>query len=403
MSGTASAYVVTIDATGIHAPTYDDVLSYVQAQMRGIYGQDLYLENDSQDGQLAALWALAIHDCNSAIVAAYNNFSPATAQGEGLSSVIKINGIRRQVPTRSQVTVFVQGDVGTPINNGIVSDDLQQGSRWRLPALVVIGLDGTVTVTATCDQYGSVKAPPNSITHIVTPTRGWLTVTNPTAAAIGAPVEKDPQLRQRQAVSTALPSRSTADGLLGALENIPGIGRVEVYENNRHFFDYNGIPPNSIAVVAESGDLQSIADTVRLKKGQGAYTYGSIAINSVDVYGISHVINVSRPVQVPINILVRLRPLAGYTSSTGAAIVAALVAYGQGRANNMGAPIYASRLYGPANLDTASGGDTFDIISIKLSSATAPRYVDSAGNLILAWNDAPIYLQDNIVVANVVG
>src|SRR5260363_207233 len=50
---------VTIDATGIHAPSYADVLNALKAQYRAIYGPDVYLENDSQDGNGSLCWPSA--------------------------------------------------------------------------------------------------------------------------------------------------------------------------------------------------------------------------------------------------------------------------------------------------------------------------------------------------------
>ena len=71
----------TIDATGITAPSYADVLAFIQAKYQAIYGADIYLGNDSQDGQFLGVIAQAISDANSVAVAVYNAFSPATAQG----------------------------------------------------------------------------------------------------------------------------------------------------------------------------------------------------------------------------------------------------------------------------------------------------------------------------------
>ena len=65
----------TIDATGIHAPTYNDILEELKENYRTIYGEDTYLEPDSQDGQFVAVLALAISDANAMAVATYNAFS----------------------------------------------------------------------------------------------------------------------------------------------------------------------------------------------------------------------------------------------------------------------------------------------------------------------------------------
>jgi len=45
----------TIDATGISAPSYEDILEYLRAQYQGIYGADVYLGNDSKDGQFLGI------------------------------------------------------------------------------------------------------------------------------------------------------------------------------------------------------------------------------------------------------------------------------------------------------------------------------------------------------------
>ncbi|MCV5856561.1 baseplate J/gp47 family protein, partial [Escherichia coli] len=76
---------------------------------------------------------------------------------------------------------------------------------WRLPASVVVGVDGTATVTATCSNSGSVAALAGTISTINTPTRGWTSVSNPAAATVGEPAETDAELRIRQGQSVALP------------------------------------------------------------------------------------------------------------------------------------------------------------------------------------------------------
>ena len=57
-----------VDAAGIRAPSYGEVLQYLQEQYRAIYGPDTYLEADSQDGQLLAVFASAINDANIAAI-----------------------------------------------------------------------------------------------------------------------------------------------------------------------------------------------------------------------------------------------------------------------------------------------------------------------------------------------
>src|SRR5262245_35802631 len=116
--------VVSIDANGISAPLFTDVLVWLQEQYRSIYGSDVMLDADTQDGQWVAVVAQAIHDTNQTLVSTYNAYSPTFAQGAGLSSVVKINGIRRLSASYSMVDVLCVGQAGTDISGGVVGDNL---------------------------------------------------------------------------------------------------------------------------------------------------------------------------------------------------------------------------------------------------------------------------------------
>ncbi|EJD1357469.1 baseplate J/gp47 family protein, partial [Salmonella enterica] len=177
----------TVTAEGISAPDYQTILNTLKSYFQQIYGSDAYLEPDSKDGQMVALVALAVHDANNTAISVYNCFSPATGYGAALTSNVKINGIARKGATNSTVDLLLTGAAGTTITNGTVKDT--NNVIWRLPASVVIGVDGAVTVTAICSNSGAVAALAGTITTINTPTRGWMSVTNPAAAAVGAPAE----------------------------------------------------------------------------------------------------------------------------------------------------------------------------------------------------------------------
>lgn len=321
----ASSTAVTIDASGISAPTYAEVLAYLQQQFRSIYGADVYLGNDSQDGQFLGVLALAISDANAATVAAYNSFSPATAQGNGLSSNVKINGITRAVATSSQVDLRIVGQAGTIITNGQARD--VSGNLWALPASVTIPPAGEITVTATCSAVGDVAAAVGQVNIIATPTRGWQSVTNPSAASPGAAVETDAALRQRQTTSVALPSRTVLEGIVGAVANLTGVTRYAAYENDTGSIDGDGLPAHSIALVVEGGDAAAIAAAIAAKKTPGSGTYGTTTEMAVDTYGRLMPIHFYRPTGRAVSVAITIRALAGYSSTVGLAIQQATADY----------------------------------------------------------------------------
>lgn len=371
----------TVTAAGISAPSYAEIYQSLQATFQRIYGADAYIDPDSQDGQLLAIFAKAVSDGNDAIIAAYNNFSPATSFGVGLSNQVKINGIARQVPSKGQVLLRVSGTVGTIITGGVASD--QEGkARWLLPSPVIIPPAGFVDVTAVAEAEGEVEALAGTVTKIVTPTLGWQAVTNPAAASPGLPVESDATLRRRQTVSTALPSQSVLDGITGAVWAVAGVQEAIVYENDTDVADANGLPPHSIAPVVIGGAADDIAAAVFLKKTVGCYTYGSTVQTVTDTNGIPYSIRLSYSTPMPLRLAVTVKALTGYTTATGDKIKQALADYvnalGIGRRSDLG------RLYLPAQL-FGSGTDYQKFEVNAILQAIKPA-APAAADVDIPWN-----------------
>lgn len=367
----------TITPAGITAPTYDQILTALKTEFQTIYGADAYLEPDSQDGQLLAVFALALSDTNAAIIAAYNQFSPATSQGEGLSSMVRINGLQRLAASNSTATVRLVGQAGTVISGGIVSD----GSyKWSLPASVVIPVSGQIDVLATCQTQGAIVAAPNTINQISTPTRGWQTVANPAAATVGAPVETDAALRVRQAASTSLPALSVLSSIISSVANISGVRAWAAYENDTSATDSNGVPAHCISLVVDGGDVAAIAAAIARHKTPGTGTYGSTSAIVTDSSGMSTTIRFYRPTVAAIAVRVAVTALPGYVSSTGVAVQAAIAAYVSGLA--IGADVYLSKLF--AEADLAGLSSTYNVTAITISRDGG---VFSAADVAIAFNE----------------
>lgn len=376
----AIADMVKVDENGFQYPDYPTVLAFLQDEYRAIYGADVYLEADSQDGQWIAVQALAIYDTLQVAAAVYNSFSPLTAQSDALSRNVKLNGIRRRVATFSQADLTIVGQVGTTIVNGQAEDTL--GQKWNLPASVVVPVSGEIVVTATAAEIGAVAAQAGSINKIATPTLGWQSVTNVLAAVAGNPVETDAELRRRQTVSTALPSLSVLDGTVGAVASLPGVTRFRGYENDSNVTDADGIPAHNIAIVVEGGDTQAIGNAIAAKKTPGTGTYGTTAVNTVDSYGIPNVINFFRPTEAVIGVQVTIEALAGYTTGFAALIAAAVAEHINSL--DIGDDVLITKLYVPANLPGTAAGATYDIVNIEIKRDADPF---AASNVALAFNE----------------
>ncbi|HGU9765492.1 TPA: baseplate J/gp47 family protein [Acinetobacter baumannii] len=380
-----------INQYGVTVSTYSEIVEYLKEKYREIYGQDVYLENDSQDGQWIGVIARVVADCNAAVADVYSSMSPSTADTDALSRNVKINGIRRAVATKSSVSVVLVGVAGTIINNGIVSD--KNNNRWLLPAQVVIPPEGEIVATATAEKPGAILALPNSVTSISTPTRGWQSVNNPQASNLGAPVESNTKLRQRQALSTAIPSRSYTEGILGALFSLDGVSRCKVYENKKSFVDPLGLPPNSLAVVVAGGDDQQIAETIRVKKAPGCNLYGNTTVIRPTVYGDPVEIQYWRPNQVVVGLKLGLRTTTDYTVDIGEQIKFAITDYINQL--DIGDRISLNKIYVPAGLYGALEARTYELDSIQLIINGSPKI----GDCTLAFNEVAFCDSDDIEIS----
>lgn len=371
----------TITAAGITIPAYSDIYSSLQASFLGIYGSDSYIDPDSQDGQMLAVFAQAQFDSNAAAVALFNSFNPDNAQGTQLSSLVRINGIKRDVATNSSVVVTIGGNIYTVINNGVVQD--QNGNLWNLPAVVAIPSSGTILVTAVAQQPGNIAAAINTVNIIATATYGWNSVNNPTYAAVaGAPVEQDAALRLRQAASVALPASSPLGSIYAAIGQLPGITNFTIYENSTAVTDVNGVPSHSIDVVVQGGNLVQIAQTIQQTKSPGTGTYGSTTEVVTDATsGIPIAINFDILTQTPVYVAITIKALPTYVSTTTPVIAQSVSSFISGLP--IGSDVWYSQVFSPAGLDATGLGTSFYITSLAIGLAPAPV---GTSNLPIAFN-----------------
>lgn len=301
-----------IDDAGLHIPSYVDIRDDLVDQFKQIYGQDIYLENDSQDYQMISAFALKTYDTMQLLQIVYNNRSPKTAVGTALDSIVKLNGIARKAASYSTCVLTLTGDVGTVIAAGVAEDDA--GNTWNLPENVAF-TSSTIEVTAQCSAIGAIEASPGTITKITNPQKGWLSVTNTVPAVAGEPIETDEQLRYRQSISVAIPSQNMVNSTIAGIASVTGVTRYKVYDNDTNETDSNGIPGHSIAAVVEGGLDENVAEQIYLRKGPGGGTYGTTSVIYTNADGLPNVVRFFRPTYVPIDVTVTVKKNGTYTTA----------------------------------------------------------------------------------------
>jgi uncharacterized phage protein gp47/JayE len=389
----------SIGPAGLTINTYPSILADNLQAYLNIFGLNQYVAPDSAIYQLLSIISLKQSDANLGLQLAYNQASPQTAVGAGLDRIVKMNGLARSSFTYSTAILTITGSATAVLVNCFAQD--QNGNLWSIPSPLPI-TGGAVDVVAVCTTPGNVTAEPNSINIKATPSLGWTSVNNAAPATSGDPVETDSELRARQAISVALPSRTTLQTTIASVLAVAGVTRVAPgyptpggpgtsIENPTGATDSWGNPPHSISMVVEGGTDAAVAQAIYGARGIGCYTNGTTAVVVVDPNsGYSMTISFFRPTYIPIAVLVAVTPLAGFTSSTLAAIQAGIVNYLNSL--SIGETVVYSELYGAA-LTARPNPDQpiFSIASIRSAALSA----QTTGNLVLG--------SPNVVVASVVG
>lgn len=380
-----------VDDTGFHYPSYNEILEDLVDKMQQIFGAGTYLGNDSQDYEMLSVFAEKVYDVYQAAEVAYNSHSPTTALGTALDYIVAVNGISRKQATKSTVELSLVGDPYTVINNGAVADAL--GYLWDLPETVTLDSSGNATVEAICRETGVIYAAAATVTKIMTPTAGWISVTNASASTTGTVAEKDSELRARQAQSVALPSQSIITGLDGGIASLEGVTRHAVYENDTNSTDANGIPAHSICCVVEGGTGADIADTIYKRKTPGCGTYGSTSVTVYDRYNQTNTIYYTPLTYVSVDIDIHINKRAGYAATMEAEIKKAIVDYLD--EFEIGTDLTTSILWMVIQqVQTNTRNPAFSIVSVKTKIHGGDTY--STDDIVVAYNKCAKVLETNI-------
>ena len=334
----------SIDADGIHVPTYLDIMDYLINQYKVIFGDDVYLGEDTKDYQLLSVFAKCMDDYSALVIDSYNARNPNYATGDSLDLLLPLVSMTRRPATASKVMLSMEGTPGTSIPEGSLAIDTN-GILWKTDSVVVLDNNGSGNVMATCDTKGAIPAPVGSINGIYTPVSGWESVTNDEEAIVGRNIETDDEVRIRRRESVNVMNNGVYDALVRALDNLDVNGEVLKYSNiainDSSETSVDGIPPHSICCVVDglNGYEKQIAEHIWKAKSPGIGTYGgndeslSVSETYIDAYGHSNVVNFARPKKSAVSVVISLNELDGYDAERVEAIIRSAI---NGGINDLG-------------------------------------------------------------------
>jgi len=143
-----------------------------------------------------------------------------------------------QEPTNEPPSLFstcqvtLTGAPGVAYEATVTKGEIQDvnGNKWALPPLVTIPKGGKITVTAVSMTPGPITVLPGQIRTIVTPTAGWISVTNNSPATPGHSIEAQCEQALRR-TTDKLFAFAEVHGILAFRRLIPvySDGKIDVY------------------------------------------------------------------------------------------------------------------------------------------------------------------------------
>lgn len=383
--------MTTIDDSGFTRTRLDERLAELEAAWKTIFGNDIDVRPESPDGQVLALFAEGVADCDEMLEVIYNERSPAAARGAALARLAALNGVFKKGGSYSTAPITLGGTPGTVVPAGslIGSSDTasEKDSVFQTTAELTIGGGGSVNGTVRSSVAGAVPAAAGNLTVVISVVDGWTSAINSTAATLGSAPESDSALRVRRAQSVAISSQGILDGLYAALNQITDVQEAAVYENPTDAVDANGLPPHSIHAIVLGGEPEDIADAIWKKKSLGVTQVGAETVTIEDEQGHEHIMRFDRPATANVYVIVELSELPNPT--TIQAIKDAIVAWGEAN-STIGGDVVWSQLFIPIN--TIPG---LSVENLYLDDAASPASTD---NLVIPYDAVATWDPDNIEV-----
>ena len=302
-----------LNENGLQVATSEEIQTTLENGYKTIYGNDIAIGSNTQDGQLIGLYTQLATDFRELLMEVFNSFNPTLCRGKiqdiryALNNVTRKGGTFTIVPITLVITktVTLQGldanynDVNA--TSYAVADD--NGNQYFLIDSATLTA-GTYTLPFRAQNIGLVQPVLNTITNQVTIVKGVTSVNNASApTTIGENEETDDEFAIRRERGLENRSQNAIDSILGQLLELDGLTQAAVYNHDYANYpsttDADGIPLGYIWVIAEGGSNADIA-TVIYANMAGSGTKGSVSVNVPTASGQLLGIKFDRPVAVPL-------------------------------------------------------------------------------------------------------
>ncbi len=256
--------------------------------LKGIYGQDINIDQDSPDAQNVNIYAQAARDALELAVNVFNSFDPDQASGDTLDARVIYNGVQRKSGEPTQITVnltFTAGatiyginddETGSRENVYTIADD--NGNIFYLLNTRTESQAGVYSCLFVSALIGDIYVKPDLEMAIVNPVRYVTRAVYANSKVAGFEQETDEALRIRRAKAVGVGMLGSVEVLQSSLRQLPLVKEAVVFENHTAYTDADGIPPHSVWVIVRGGTDEVVASCIYLRLNAGCGMKGSTTV-----------------------------------------------------------------------------------------------------------------------------
>jgi hypothetical protein len=371
---------ITFGPNGPVAPSEQDVLAGMQADIDQAFGGGLNPALETPQGQLASSFTAITGNANDTFVSMANQFDPAYAAGRFQDAIGRIYFIERNPALPTAVQAICVGLAGVPIPVGALAQ-AEDGNVYTCTEAGTISQTGSIVLSFECSTPGPIACPAGTLNRIYQAIPGWDSITNLTDGVLGNDVESREDFETRRKASVAQNSLGSVPSVRGAVLNVSGV--LDAYVTENPFAEQVTVGgqilvPNSLYVAAVGAAALDVATAIWSKKAPGCNYNGNTTVTVQDQssgltppypsYPVTFLIPPSLDIVFAINLLNNPLVPSDAVAQIQQAIMSAFAgADGLPRAR-IGSTLLASRYYPPI----VKLGSWAQILSVTIGSRNAP-------------------------------
>lgn len=372
----------TLTPQGYVADKLNDIYDQFVSGLKGIYGDDILVDADDPDGELAGILAQMRADIEGVILAIYQANDPDNATGVWLEQKVAYAGLERREASYSYMRdVALAGEAGKKVSAGAMVKD-PNGDQWLTETDVMFGGDGTAVNDFRSQDLGQFSVSAGAELSIVTVMNGWDSATAQYASELGYEEETDPQLLSRFYHSRSKPSTNAVDSTVAAIFTLPDVRSVTALENTGDEADSDGTNAHTVRYIVDGGDNTQIAQAI-YDNWPGTGLQGSVTVTVTRKQSKRTVsIKFERPAPVDMAAQITVGRRKNFTSIDGAGIATDIAAM----QFDTGDPVYLDDLidtvkqtdgaYVKELLYGRKGGSLAEAPVVTMAVYEQPRFLD---------------------------